>query len=111
MLEHLLRPLGLLSLVSVANGVFSEVLLHSIGKNLHVQLDDARNILTKDVIALADHVQQVNIELVDELVQMLAISPEVCDSQFMALLRQAPSRRSHVRRSSDLEIERSDALM
>ena len=99
LLEHLLRPLGVLSLVAVANGVFAKVLFQSRGQDLHVRIEDAQRVRASDVIALVDYVQQVSVETVDGLAQMVARSPVLAGSAAAALLMTALVQRARSRRA------------
>ena len=86
LIEHLLKPLSLLSLVAVANGVFANFALGSGSPMLQVNPEDARRIGTRDVIALVSHVQQVSVQVVDGLSQILASSPVLASSTATAML-------------------------
>lgn len=85
MLELLMRPLGVLSLVAVAHGIFAAIRFRS-GRELHIQLDELGGVQAGDVVALAQHVQQVSVEAVDSLAQLLASSPQLAASTAAALL-------------------------
>jgi hypothetical protein len=69
LLEHLLKPLGILSLMAVANGIFAVMLFRSGSPISHIRLEDTQNVHIDDVIALVEHVQQVSVESVESLVQ------------------------------------------
>ncbi|MEO8278269.1 MAG: hypothetical protein ABI564_01185 [Ideonella sp.] len=86
LLEELLRPLGILSLVAVADGIFAKIRFRSGWQDLHVRLEDIQNVRAAHVIALVDHAQQVSIESVDGLAQMLAASPAMSGSAASAML-------------------------
>ena len=86
MLELLPRPLGALSLVAVADGIFAKLRFRSGWQNLHVRLEDAQNVQSNQVIALVDHVQQVSVETVDSLAHLLASSPLMSGSAAVAVL-------------------------
>lgn len=106
LLEHLLRPLGVLSLVAVANGVFAKVLFQNPGRDLRVRLEDAQAIRASDVVALADFAQQVSIEAFDGLANLLSAWPTMAGSAAVALLitilvRRARSRRASANRFDD----------
>src|SRR5450830_2024112 len=75
LLEQLLRPLGVLSLVAVANGIFAKIRFRSGWPDLHVRLEDAQNVQASDIITLVSYVQQVSVHAVDGLADMLAASP------------------------------------
>jgi hypothetical protein len=101
LLEHLLKPLGVLSLVAVANGIFAKIRFRSGWPDLHVPLEDAQNVQTNDVISLVSHVQQVSVHAVDGLADMLAASPVITKSGAAALLMTVLLQRARNRRASD----------
>lgn len=107
LLELLLRPLGVLSLVAVANGIFAKIRFRGGWPELHVRLEDAQNVQASDVIALVDHVQQVSIEAVDGITQMLAASPVMAGSAAAILLMAVLVQRARTRRGGDNEVGRS----
>ena len=86
LLEQLLQPLGALSLVAVAGGIFAKLRFRSGWQDLHIRLEDARNVESSQVIALVDHVQQVSVETVDGLAQLLMNSPLMAGSAAAAAL-------------------------
>ena len=104
LLEHLLKPLGVLSLVAIANGIFATIRFRSGSSDLHVRLEDAQNVQPGDVITLVRHVQQVSIHAVDGLADMLATSPVMTGSAAAALLMTLLMQRSRNRRAEDREI-------
>ena len=75
LLEHLMRPLGILSLAGVANGIFSKIQFLSGGSNSHIRPEDAAIVRAEDVVALVDFVQQASGEVVSGLAQLLSDSP------------------------------------
>jgi hypothetical protein len=86
MLEHLLKPLGILSLMAVANGVFAVMLFRSGTQLLHVRMEDTQNVHIDDVIALVEHVQQVSVESVESLAQSFTDCSVMAGSAAAALL-------------------------
>ncbi len=102
LVEYLLRPLGVLSLVSVANGIFANIRFRSGWPELHVRTEDVRHVRTGDVIALVNHVQQVSLHAVDGLAGMLAASPGMTSSAAAALLVTLLMQRARNRRADDL---------
>lgn len=100
LLEHLLRPLGVLSLVAVANGVFASIRFRSGWPDVHVPLEDAQNVQAGDVITLVAYVQQVSVQAVDGLADMLATSPVMAGSAAAALLMTVLLHRARLRRPS-----------
>jgi hypothetical protein len=86
LLEQLLRPLGVLSLVAVADGVFAKLRFRSGWQQMSIRLEDIPSVQAADVVALVDHAQQVSVETVDGLAQMVAASPMLSGSAAAALL-------------------------
>lgn len=103
MLEHLLRPLGVLALVSVANGVFAKVRFRGGQPDLHVRLEDAQNVQVSDVITLVDYVQQVSVHAVEGMAQMLAMTPMVATSAAAGLLVTLLLQSARSRRADDAD--------
>ncbi|MBU0590520.1 MAG: hypothetical protein KJ852_12740 [Gammaproteobacteria bacterium] len=101
LLEQLLPPLGVLSLVAIADGIFAKVRFRGGWPELHVRLEDAQNVQASDVITLVDHVQQISVQAVDGLAQLLAASPVLAGSAAAALLITLLMQRAQRRRASD----------
>jgi hypothetical protein len=101
LLEHLMRPLGVLSLFGIAGGIFAHIRLRSGWKEITVRLEDIQNVRASEVIALVDHAQQVSVEAVDGLAQLLVSSPVMSASAAAALLVTLLLRRARLRQSGD----------
>ena len=101
MLEHLLKPLGVLSLLTVANGVFAKARFRGGWTTMQVQLDDIKNVQASDVAALVDYVQHVSIQVVDGLGQLLAAQPALASSSAAAVLVSVLMKRAKFRRIDD----------
>lgn len=101
LLEHLLKPLGVLSLVAIANGIFASIRFRSGWPNIHVGAEDAQNVQASDVITLVSHVQQVSTQAVDGLADLLAKSPAITSSAAAAMLITLLVQRSRSRRAED----------
>jgi len=86
LLEQLLKPLGVLSLVAVANGIFASIRLRGGWSEMQVRAEDAQNVQPGDIITLVNHVQQVSVQAVDGLADLLAASPVLAGSAVTALL-------------------------
>lgn len=86
LLEQLLQPLGVLSLVAIADGIFAKVRFRSGWQDLVVRMEDIQSVRTDHVVALVDHAQQVSVEAVDGLAQWLTASPVLAGSAAAALL-------------------------
>lgn len=100
LLEQLLKPLGVLSLVAVANGIFAKIRFRGGWPELHVRLEDAQNVQASDVITLVNHVQQVSVQAVIGLADVLAASPVMTGSA-AALLMTVLLQHRRTRRAGD----------
>jgi hypothetical protein len=109
LLEHLLRPLGVLSLVAIANGIFAKIRFRSGFPDLHVQIEDAQNVQASDVITLVNHVQQISVHAIDGLADMLVASPVMAGSAAAALLIAVLVQRARTRRAGDRALPASMA--
>lgn len=97
-MAQLLRPLGLLSLVAVADGIFARIRLRGGGgEPLSVRLEDLQSVRPAHVLALADHAQQVSVEAVDGLAQLLLGSPALATSAAAVLLAALLMKRAQAR--------------
>jgi hypothetical protein len=105
MLEILLRPLGVLSLLAVANGVFAKIRFRGGWPDLHVRLEDAQNVQASDVITLVDYVQQVSTHTVDGLAQLLTVTPMMATSAAAGLLVTILLQRARSRRLDDVNMQ------
>ncbi|MES2186810.1 MAG: hypothetical protein V4505_19815 [Pseudomonadota bacterium] len=85
-LETLIRPLSVLSLVAIAHGIFAKIRFRSAGHELHVGIDDLPNVHAADMVALVRHAQEVSVEAVDSLVQWLSFSGGTVNAATAALL-------------------------
>lgn len=95
----LLAPLGVLSLVAIANGVFAKIRFRDAGHTLSVRADDLQNVHSADMVALVHHAQQVSVETVDSLVSLLGTSGGMASSSAAALLIGLLVQRAWSRRS------------
>jgi hypothetical protein len=86
LLEHLLQPLGALSMVAIANGAFARIWLRSPGETPLVRPEDVRMALGGDVAALVAYVQQFSVQTVCGLTQIVSASPALAGSAVAALL-------------------------
>ncbi len=98
LLEQLLRPLGVLSLLGIANGIFASIRFRAGWQDLHVRLDDVVSVRGSDVVALVAYAQQVSVEAVDGLAQTLAASPALAASAAAGVLVTVLVRRARARR-------------
>lgn len=102
LIEHLMRPLGILSLVAIANGIFASIRLRSASLNLRVGIDEVQKVQTSDVVALANCVQQVSTQAVHGLAQIITASPALASSATAVLLVQILLKQARTQRGNDL---------
>ena len=100
LLEQLLQPLGVLSLVAVANGVFAKIWFQSRWQDLRVPLEDTQIVRASHVIALVDYVQQVSVQALDGLAQVVTTSPVMASTGAAALLVTLLVKRAQTRGAS-----------
>jgi hypothetical protein len=74
-IEYLMKPLGVLSLVGVCNGVFAKIWFRNGWHQFRVRPDDVHSISVSDVITLVDYVQQASGETINGLASLIAASP------------------------------------
>jgi hypothetical protein len=86
LLEHLLKPLGLLSLAAVANGAFARLAANSGWSRLQINAGDVHRIGRSEVIALVSHVQQVSTQAIDSLGHVISGSPVLAGTAATGLL-------------------------
>ncbi|MBK7547661.1 MAG: hypothetical protein IPI20_07415 [Rhodoferax sp.] len=60
LVEHLMKPLGILSLAAVANGIFVKIRFKGGWSDGLARMDDAQGVQVGDVIDLASFAQQVS---------------------------------------------------
>jgi hypothetical protein len=102
LIEHLMRPLGILSLIAIANGIFASIRLRSASLNLRVGIDEVQKVQTSDVIALANCVQQISMQAVHGLAQIVTASPPLASTAAAVLLVQILLKQATMQRTDDL---------
>jgi hypothetical protein len=107
LLEQLLQPLGALSLVVVANGIFAKIRFSSGWPDMHLRIEDVQKVQAQDIVALVERVQMVSVSSVDGLAKMLTASPVATSSAAAALLITVLMQRARTRRDSDRETNSS----
>ncbi|MET0964419.1 MAG: hypothetical protein ABWY05_16620 [Noviherbaspirillum sp.] len=80
LLEHLVRPLNLLPLFALADGVFARIWLRNGQEELHIRAEDAQAVSGTDIAALVSYVQQSSVEVLDGLLQIIHSSPVMAGS-------------------------------
>lgn len=94
LIRLLMQPLGILSLLAVANGVFAKLRLQGMSSQLEdVQVDD--------VVELASFAQQVSEQAMHSVVQWLSASPVLVSSAAAAILVKILMDRTAQRREGD----------
>lgn len=105
LLGHLLRPLGLLSLAVVADGIFAKILARSGWMEQNVSLEDVQAIQPGDVVSLVDYVLQVSGDAVNGLAQLLMASPNLMGSVAATVLVTLLLQRAGQSRLADRELD------
>jgi hypothetical protein len=97
LLEQLVKPLGLLSLVAVARGIFARLMLSRRGRETTVRPEDTHDIEPADVVTLAQRAQQISMQALDNLAPVLAVLSQATGSaaarHLLAILAQDAARR------------------
>lgn len=104
LLKQLMRPVGLLSLAAIANGVFASIRFQGGFKNLQANLEDIQAIQKNDVVALANYVQQVSTQALNELSQILMSSPTLARSAMAVVLIKILMDRAKISRGDDSRV-------
>jgi hypothetical protein len=110
MLEQLLRPAGLLSLIAVANGVFARIRFRGGWPEARLQLDDLQTIQASDIVALVEHVVQMGGAALDGLGDVLLCAPDLAGSGAAAVLVRILQQRAGEHRSQDRLTEQPISL-
>ena len=100
-INRLLRPLGVLSLATVADGVFASYQFNSDGEEWQGRIEDAVNVRTSDIIALVERAQQVSSNAVNGLIEVISKSPVLASSAAASILLMALVQYSQNRRATD----------
>src|ERR1035437_8341520 len=101
LIEQLMRPLGLLSLVGIANGILANIHLRSASPGFRVGIYEVQKLQTIDVNALANCIQQVSMQAVHGLAQIITTSPTLASSAAAILLVQILSKHTKTQRVDD----------
>jgi hypothetical protein len=102
LLAQLIKPLGLLSLAAVANGIFASLRFRSAEVDVQARFESVNNtVQTHDVITLVNYVQQVSSQAVDGLADMLSASPMAAGSAAAAVLISVLMQRARKRRDTE----------
>jgi len=85
-IEQLMRPMGVLGLAAIADGIFAGIRLRDRSAFPNVALEDATAIRPSDVVALADWAQQVSSDAINGLAKVISTSPVLASSAAAAIL-------------------------
>jgi hypothetical protein len=86
LLEQLMKPLGVLALVAISNGIFAKIRFQSGWPSMRVSFEDAQSVQAKDVVALVERVQQVSLHSFDGLAKVIETSPMLTGSAAATIL-------------------------
>lgn len=86
LIKSLMQPLGAISLIAIANGVFAKIRFEGGFYNPQVRFEDLQAVRMEDVVALATRVQQVSGQAINGLAQMIASSPTLASSAVALVL-------------------------
>lgn len=107
MREFLIRPLGALALVAVANGIFASIRFGRSWSDPQVALDSAERIQPGDIAQLVERLQLLGNDAIDGLSTIVTGSPEIAGSAaatlLVALLLQRRNARVAARNVSQLD--------
>jgi hypothetical protein len=104
LLKYLMHPLGALSLLSIANGVFARIQFQGGFYNRQVRIEDLQGVRVEDVVELAHRVQQVSLYALNGLAQMLASSPALASTAVALILIKILRDRAKISRDDDFRI-------
>lgn len=88
LIETLMRPMGALGLVAVANGVFAAVRHRHGWERLQVTLDDTARISADQVLELSAYLQQAAPEVFRQVAELVSSQPAVAGGLSAILLMQ-----------------------
>lgn len=103
LLEHLMRPLGVLSLVALGTGVFAKLRFRSTLPEMSIRLEDLDLVKSSDVLALLEHVQQVSNTVLVGLAHLVETVPTMASSGVVAVLMTLLLQSAKARRSEDVQ--------
>ncbi len=98
LLEQLLRPVGVLSLIAIANGIFARS---------RPRTADVQSVRPSDVVVLVEHALQTSGAALNGLTHLLANSPSLAGSGAAAVLVALLLQHTHQRRAGDSLVRNS----
>lgn len=100
LLELLVRPLGLLPLFALADGVFARIWWRNGQDSLQqIRVEDALAVSGQDIATLVAYVQQSSVEVLDGLLQIINASPVLASSTAAIVVMLVLQRRARVKAS------------
>lgn len=101
LLEQLLRPVGVLSLIAIANGIFAKIRFRAGWPDTSLRSVDVQSVRPADVVALVEHALQGSGAALNGLTHMLTTSPSLSGSGAAAVLLALLMQRTQHRRADD----------
>ena len=102
LLEELLKPLGVLSLISIAGGIVAKIRFGSGWQSMGIRFEDAQKVQAKDVVALVGRLQQVSVESLGGVAKLMADAPNLGGAAAAALALTLLLQQARNCRDSDL---------
>ena len=86
LLEQLMRSVGVLAPIAIANGIFAKIRFRSGWPATHLRLDDVQTVQPDDVIALVEHVLRTRANELNGLLNELLNAPHIAETGAAAVL-------------------------
>lgn len=93
--EHLLKPLGLLAFVGVSGGIFAKLAWKDGTLSFKIPIEQIPSIETHHIVALAQRVQMVSTSTLESLAQVILQSPALASTAAAAMLISALHNRAN----------------
>jgi hypothetical protein len=81
-----MRHLPALSILALANGIFTNIRWRGGWQEIQIRLENAKYLRAGEVMALVEYVQKVSVEALESLAQVIASSPAMAGSVTAAIL-------------------------
>ncbi len=101
LLEQLLKPLGVLSLMGIADGIFAKIRFSSGWPSMTIRVEDANKVQLKDIVALVGRLQQGSIDSLDGIAKLISATPNLGGAAAAALALTVLVQHERARRSGD----------
>ncbi len=86
MLEHLLSPVGVVALMTIANGLFTRLRFRGGWPDTHLRVEDVHTVRSEDVMALVLHMAPSHGAVLNALADVLLARPQMAGSGAAAVL-------------------------